>query len=77
MTQTIVKALEMTGQRGIIQKGWGGLGNCKYTVPLFMILLVAFFTMYIFHNFISSVYLFLFNVYEIYVKYICSHFALG
>nr|GEV33293.1 sterol 3-beta-glucosyltransferase UGT80A2-like isoform X1 [Tanacetum cinerariifolium] len=27
MTQTIVKALEMTGQRGIIQKGWGGLGN--------------------------------------------------
>ncbi|XP_041003002.1 sterol 3-beta-glucosyltransferase UGT80A2-like isoform X2 [Juglans microcarpa x Juglans regia] len=27
MTQTIVKALEMTGQRGIINKGWGGLGN--------------------------------------------------
>ncbi|KAI3526528.1 hypothetical protein L1887_05785 [Cichorium endivia] len=26
MTQTIVKALEMTGQRGIINKGWGGLG---------------------------------------------------
>ncbi|KAG6661120.1 sterol 3-beta-glucosyltransferase UGT80A2-like isoform X1 [Carya illinoinensis] len=27
MTQIIVKALEMTGQRGIINKGWGGLGN--------------------------------------------------
>ncbi|KAJ0792529.1 putative sterol 3-beta-glucosyltransferase [Helianthus annuus] len=29
MTQTIVKALEITGQRGIINKGWGGLGNLK------------------------------------------------
>ncbi|PSR89705.1 Sterol 3-beta-glucosyltransferase [Actinidia chinensis var. chinensis] len=29
MTQIIVKALEMTGQRGIINKGWGGLGNLK------------------------------------------------
>ncbi|KAL3523403.1 hypothetical protein ACH5RR_016237 [Cinchona calisaya] len=27
MTQVIVQALEMTGQRGIINKGWGGLGN--------------------------------------------------
>ncbi|XP_051120396.1 sterol 3-beta-glucosyltransferase UGT80A2-like isoform X2 [Andrographis paniculata] len=27
MTQTIVKALEITKQRGIINKGWGGLGN--------------------------------------------------
>ncbi|KAL7585270.1 hypothetical protein Lser_V15G41913 [Lactuca serriola] len=27
MTQIIVKALEDTGQRGIINKGWGGLGN--------------------------------------------------
>ncbi|XP_044482342.1 sterol 3-beta-glucosyltransferase UGT80A2-like isoform X2 [Mangifera indica] len=27
MTETIVKALEVTGQRGIINKGWGGLGN--------------------------------------------------
>ncbi|CAI0559602.1 unnamed protein product [Linum tenue] len=27
MTQMIVKALELTGQRGIINKGWGGLGN--------------------------------------------------
>ncbi|KAI9116184.1 hypothetical protein K1719_013114 [Acacia pycnantha] len=27
MTQIIVKALEKTGQRGIINKGWGGLGN--------------------------------------------------
>ncbi|CAN4102070.1 unnamed protein product [Withania somnifera] len=27
MTETIVKALEITGQRGIINKGWGGLGN--------------------------------------------------
>ncbi|CAH9129935.1 unnamed protein product [Cuscuta epithymum] len=27
MTKTIVQALEMTGQRGIINKGWGGLGN--------------------------------------------------
>lgn len=29
MTQIIVEALEKTGQRGIINKGWGGLGNCK------------------------------------------------
>ncbi|OIT27113.1 PREDICTED: sterol 3-beta-glucosyltransferase UGT80A2-like [Nicotiana attenuata] len=27
MTQVIVEALELTGQRGIINKGWGGLGN--------------------------------------------------
>ncbi|WJX49279.1 sterol 3beta-glucosyltransferase [Trifolium repens] len=27
MTQIIVEALETTGQRGIISKGWGGLGN--------------------------------------------------
>ncbi|GAB2277209.1 hypothetical protein Dimus_011916 [Dionaea muscipula] len=27
MTQIIVRALEITGQRGIINKGWGGLGN--------------------------------------------------
>jgi hypothetical protein len=31
MTQIIVDALEMTGQRGIINKGWGGLGNCKFS----------------------------------------------
>nr|GMC47754.1 sterol 3-beta-glucosyltransferase UGT80A2-like [Ipomoea batatas] len=29
MTQIIVEALEITGQRGIINKGWGGLGNLK------------------------------------------------
>ncbi|GAY40144.1 hypothetical protein CUMW_049780 [Citrus unshiu] len=27
MTQIIVEAFEQTGQRGIINKGWGGLGN--------------------------------------------------
>ncbi|XP_038974355.1 sterol 3-beta-glucosyltransferase UGT80A2-like isoform X1 [Phoenix dactylifera] len=27
MTSIIVEALEITGQRGIINKGWGGLGN--------------------------------------------------
>lgn len=27
MTQIIVEALRITGQRGIINKGWGGLGN--------------------------------------------------
>ncbi|XP_048135599.1 sterol 3-beta-glucosyltransferase UGT80A2-like isoform X3 [Rhodamnia argentea] len=27
MTDIIIKALEATGQRGIISKGWGGLGN--------------------------------------------------
>ncbi|KAL5794849.1 hypothetical protein ACOSP7_003443 [Xanthoceras sorbifolium] len=27
MTQIIVEALEVTGQRGIINKGWGGLGD--------------------------------------------------
>lgn len=29
MTEIIVQALEITGQRGIINKGWGGLGNSK------------------------------------------------
>ncbi|KAJ3678573.1 hypothetical protein LUZ60_002376 [Juncus effusus] len=29
MTEIIVRALEKTGQRGIINKGWGGLGNLK------------------------------------------------
>ncbi|XP_006340521.1 sterol 3-beta-glucosyltransferase UGT80A2-like [Solanum tuberosum] len=29
MTEIIVQALEITGQRGIINKGWGGLGNLK------------------------------------------------
>ncbi|VFQ92651.1 unnamed protein product [Cuscuta campestris] len=29
MTQIIVQALEMTGQRGIINEGWGGLGKLK------------------------------------------------
>nr|KJB26802.1 hypothetical protein B456_004G261100 [Gossypium raimondii] len=29
MTKIIVQALEKTGQRGIINKGWGGLGNCS------------------------------------------------
>ncbi|CAL5342965.1 unnamed protein product [Camellia sinensis] len=29
MTNIIVKALQLTGQRGIINKGWGGLGNCN------------------------------------------------
>lgn len=33
MTQIIVEALETTGQRGIINKGWGGLGNCKFPFP--------------------------------------------
>lgn len=30
MTEIIVQALEITGQRGIINKGWGGLGNRKH-----------------------------------------------
>ena len=29
-TNTILEALEITGQRGIIDRGWGDLGNCKY-----------------------------------------------
>ncbi|KAK3145315.1 hypothetical protein QOZ80_4AG0327170 [Eleusine coracana subsp. coracana] len=29
MTEIIVKALEITGQRGIINKGWGGLGTLE------------------------------------------------
>lgn len=32
MTETIVQALERTGQRGIINKGWGGLGNSKWPI---------------------------------------------
>ena len=35
MTEIIVEALERTGQRGIINKGWGGLGNCKPLLDLF------------------------------------------
>ena len=29
MTEIIVKALQETNQRGIIDKGWGGLGDRK------------------------------------------------
>lgn len=35
MTNIIVEALEITGQRGIINKGWGGLGNCESLYLLF------------------------------------------
>ncbi|KAL1322401.1 sterol 3-beta-glucosyltransferase UGT80A2 isoform X2 [Arachis hypogaea] len=31
MTQIIIEALDKTGQRGIINKGWGGLGNLAET----------------------------------------------
>lgn len=34
MTRIIVEALEITGHRGIINKGWGGLGNCKFILFL-------------------------------------------
>lgn len=33
MTRIIVQALEKTGQRGIINRGWGGLGNCESSMP--------------------------------------------
>lgn len=33
MTKTIVQALDITGQRGVINKGWGGLGNCESSFP--------------------------------------------
>lgn len=29
-TKTILEALEITGQRGIVDRGWGDLGKCKY-----------------------------------------------
>jgi hypothetical protein len=29
MTEIIVQALSKTSQRGIIDKGWGGIGKCK------------------------------------------------
>lgn len=32
MTDIIIKALEATGQRGIVSKGWGGLGNCMFWI---------------------------------------------
>ena len=35
MTKVIVEALEITKQRGIINKGWGGLGNCESLYLLF------------------------------------------
>lgn len=38
MTETIVKALETTGQRGIINKGWGGLGNCRFRYSILITL---------------------------------------
>ena len=44
MTKIIVEALKITGQRGIINKGWGGLGNCEHivymTVLFFSLLLI-------------------------------------
>lgn len=38
MTEVIVQALQETNQRGIIDKGWGGLGNLK-EIPDFIFLL--------------------------------------
>jgi hypothetical protein len=35
MTEIIVQALEETNQRGIICKGWGGLGDGKYPDTIF------------------------------------------
>lgn len=32
MTEIIFQALEITGQRGIINKGWGGLGDCTFSL---------------------------------------------
>jgi len=29
MTKIIIQALEKTGQRGVINRGWGGLGSCE------------------------------------------------
>lgn len=30
MTKIIIEALDKTGQRGIIGRGWGGIGDCEY-----------------------------------------------
>ncbi|XP_073008666.1 sterol 3-beta-glucosyltransferase UGT80A2-like isoform X8 [Typha latifolia] len=38
MTRIIVEALEITGQRGIINKGWGGLGNLAETMEFVYLL---------------------------------------
>ncbi|CAL8990604.1 unnamed protein product [Prunus brigantina] len=35
MTSIIIQALEITGQRGVINRGWGGLGNCNLHIFLF------------------------------------------
>ena len=29
-TRIIIEALKETGQRGILDRGWGGLGACMY-----------------------------------------------
>lgn len=36
MTEIIVEALQRTKQRGIINKGWGGLGNCRFLNPYYL-----------------------------------------
>ncbi|KAF7805259.1 sterol 3-beta-glucosyltransferase UGT80A2-like [Senna tora] len=37
MTKIIVGALDKTGQRGIINKGWGGLGNLEKTKSVYVL----------------------------------------
>lgn len=39
MTEIIVEALQRTKQRGIINKGWGGLGNCRSSIRITFLLL--------------------------------------
>jgi hypothetical protein len=39
MTNIIVEALQKTNQRGLINQGWGGMGQCmEYQSPAFSFL---------------------------------------
>lgn len=38
-TDVILKALRDTGQRGILDRGWGDLGICKYIFCCFNIII--------------------------------------
>lgn len=42
-TDIILEALKDTGQRGIIDRGWGDLGQCKYSSFVYCSIYLAFF----------------------------------
>lgn len=53
-TDVILEALKDTGQRGILDRGWGDLGNCKFIFSNLQIKFELFFSHFISLEIVSS-----------------------